>query len=39
MRDTFDTIDENAISGASLGQVYLAVVDGQNVAVKVKRPE
>ena len=38
MRDTFDTIDENAISGASLGQVYLAVVDGQNVAVKVKRP-
>ena len=34
----FDFIDHNALSGASLGQVYRARVNGQEVAVKVKRP-
>ena len=34
----FDSIDENAISGASLGQVYNAKINGQAVVVKVKRP-
>lgn len=34
----FDYIDKNAISGASLGQVYRAKVRGQEVIVKVKRP-
>jgi len=34
----FDEIDENALSGASLGQVYLAKTNGQAVIVKVKRP-
>lgn len=34
----FDYIDKNAISGASLGQVYRAKVKGQEVIVKVKRP-
>jgi len=34
----FDSIDHNAISGASLGQVYRAKVQGQEVAIKVKRP-
>ena len=36
--EAFDSMDENAISGASLGQVYLASVGGRRVAVKVKRP-
>ncbi len=31
-------IDSNAVSGASLGQVYLAEMDGKQIAVKVKRP-
>lgn len=35
---TFDYIDKNAISGASLGQVYLAKIRGKEVIVKVKRP-
>ncbi|MDE1828892.1 MAG: AarF/ABC1/UbiB kinase family protein [Thaumarchaeota archaeon] len=35
---TFDYIDKNAISGASLGQVYLAKIKGKDVIVKVKRP-
>lgn len=35
----FDTINTNAISGASLGQVYLAKTRGQDVIIKVKRPE
>ncbi|MFW5937618.1 MAG: ABC1 kinase family protein [Halanaeroarchaeum sp.] len=34
----FDDFDTEAISGASLGQVYRAQVDGQDVAVKVRRP-
>ncbi|MDE1726009.1 MAG: AarF/ABC1/UbiB kinase family protein [Thaumarchaeota archaeon] len=34
----FDYIDKNAISGASLGQVYRAKVKGQDVIVKIKRP-
>jgi predicted unusual protein kinase regulating ubiquinone biosynthesis (AarF/ABC1/UbiB family) len=36
--ETFDTFDADAISGASLGQVYVASLDGQRVAVKVRRP-
>ena len=34
----FDYINPNAVSGASLGQVYLAKIKGQDVIVKVKRP-
>ncbi|MDZ7731258.1 MAG: AarF/UbiB family protein [Natrialbaceae archaeon] len=34
----FDDFDRQAISGASLGQVYRATVDGEPVAVKVRRP-
>ncbi|WP_336338214.1 ABC1 kinase family protein [Haloarcula brevis] len=34
----FEAFDTTAISGASLGQVYEARVDGQRVAVKVLRP-
>ncbi|MFB6353788.1 MAG: ABC1 kinase family protein [Halobacteriales archaeon] len=34
----FDAFDEDAISGASLGQVYVAEADGRRVAVKVRRP-
>ncbi|HKJ96874.1 MAG TPA: AarF/ABC1/UbiB kinase family protein [Thermoplasmataceae archaeon] len=36
--DVFEEFNEEAISGASLGQVYLAKYKGQNVAVKVNRP-
>jgi len=36
--ETFDEFDTEAISGASLGQVYRAVHDGEQVAVKVRRP-
>ncbi len=36
--ETFDEFDTEAISGASLGQVYVAEVDGEQVAVKVRRP-
>jgi len=35
----FDDFDTKAISGASLGQVYVAVLDGKQVAVKVRRPD
>ena len=35
----FDSIDQNAISGASLGQVYSAKVNGQAVVIKVKRTD
>ncbi|ELZ32919.1 protein kinase [Halogeometricum pallidum JCM 14848] len=35
---TFDEFDPDPISGASLGQVYTAVADGERVAVKVLRP-
>lgn len=34
----FDSFDTEPISGASLGQVYRASVDGADVAVKVRRP-
>jgi len=34
----FDEFDADAISGASLGQVYYAVYDGDPVAVKIRRP-
>lgn len=36
--DVFDEFNEEAISGASLGQVYLARYRGEQVAVKVNRP-
>jgi predicted unusual protein kinase regulating ubiquinone biosynthesis (AarF/ABC1/UbiB family) len=38
VEEAFDAFDTTAISGASLGQVYLAERDGQPVAVKVRRP-
>jgi len=36
--ETFEEFDTEAISGASLGQVYIARADGRKVAVKVRRP-
>ena len=36
--EKFDSLDENAVYGASLGQVYRAKLHGQEVVVKVKRP-
>jgi len=36
--DAYDGFDTEPVSGASLGQVYLAELDGQRVAVKVRRP-
>jgi predicted unusual protein kinase regulating ubiquinone biosynthesis (AarF/ABC1/UbiB family) len=36
--ERFDAFDTDPISGASLGQVYEAELDGQRVAVKVLRP-
>ena len=36
--EVFDAFDTEPISGASLGQVYLAEYAGQDVAVKVRRP-
>ncbi len=36
--ERFADFETDAISGASLGQVYFARVDGQPVAVKVRRP-
>ncbi|ERH07371.1 MAG: putative unusual protein kinase [Halonotius sp. J07HN4] len=36
--DVYDNFDTEPISGASLGQVYLAEYDGQQVAVKIRRP-
>jgi predicted unusual protein kinase regulating ubiquinone biosynthesis (AarF/ABC1/UbiB family) len=38
INEKFDEIDPNCISGASLGQVYLGSISGQQVAIKVKRP-
>jgi predicted unusual protein kinase regulating ubiquinone biosynthesis (AarF/ABC1/UbiB family) len=35
----FDAFDSNALSGASLGQVYLAQFHGKSVIVKVSRPD
>ncbi|MFC6903866.1 AarF/ABC1/UbiB kinase family protein [Halalkalicoccus tibetensis] len=37
--ERFEEFNRDAISGASLGQVYRAYVDDQLVAVKVRRPE
>ncbi|WP_347877797.1 AarF/ABC1/UbiB kinase family protein [Halobacterium sp. R2-5] len=37
--ERFDDFETDAISGASLGQVYRAKVDGDEVAVKVRRPD
>jgi predicted unusual protein kinase regulating ubiquinone biosynthesis (AarF/ABC1/UbiB family) len=34
----FESFDNRAISGASLGQVYLAQYQGKSVVVKVSRP-
>ena len=36
--EAFDEFDPEPISGASLGQVYVAEYDGREVAVKVRRP-
>jgi predicted unusual protein kinase regulating ubiquinone biosynthesis (AarF/ABC1/UbiB family) len=36
--EVFEDFDREAISGASLGQVYTATLDGERVAVKVLRP-
>ena len=36
--EAFDAFDTDPISGASLGQVYVAEYDGREVAVKVRRP-
>ncbi len=38
VEETFDEFDTEAISGASLGQVYVATHEGRRVAVKVRRP-
>lgn len=38
IEEVFDDFNEEAISGASLGQVYLASYRGKQVAVKVNRP-
>ncbi len=38
VEERFADFDTEAISGASLGQVYTATVDGRDVAVKVRRP-
>ncbi|GAA0299254.1 AarF/ABC1/UbiB kinase family protein [Halarchaeum salinum] len=39
VEQAFDAFDTEAISGASLGQVYTATLDGERVAVKVRRPD
>jgi len=36
---SFDSIDQNAVYGASLGQVYRGRLNGQEIVVKVKRPD
>ncbi|MFQ3320635.1 MAG: putative unusual protein kinase regulating ubiquinone biosynthesis (AarF/ABC1/UbiB family) [Natronomonas sp.] len=36
--EVFDEFDTDAISGASLGQVYIAEHEGRKVAVKIRRP-
>jgi predicted unusual protein kinase regulating ubiquinone biosynthesis (AarF/ABC1/UbiB family) len=38
VEDAYDSFDTECISGASLGQVYVAELDGESVAVKVRRP-
>ncbi|QLD90772.1 AarF/ABC1/UbiB kinase family protein [Natronomonas salina] len=39
VEDRFDDFETEPLSGASLGQVYRATVDGDDVAVKVRRPD
>ena len=39
IENIFETFDTRAFSGASLGQVYRATYNGQQVIVKVSRPE
>ena len=34
----FEAFDQQPLSGASLGQVYLAKIHGQDVIIKIKRP-
>ncbi|GAB3327500.1 AarF/ABC1/UbiB kinase family protein [Haloplanus rallus] len=36
--EVFDDFEREAISGASLGQVYRATYEGERVAIKVRRP-
>jgi predicted unusual protein kinase regulating ubiquinone biosynthesis (AarF/ABC1/UbiB family) len=36
--EVFNEFDTEPISGASLGQVYVATYEGQEVAVKIRRP-
>ena len=38
MDQSFDSVDTDVISGASLGQVYKAKLRGKDVIIKVKRP-
>jgi len=38
VEEAFDEFDTDAISGASLGQVHVAELDGEQVAVKIRRP-
>ena len=38
VEETFDDFSTESISGASLGQVYTATYEGDDVAVKVRRP-
>ena len=38
VNEVYDDFDTEPISGASLGQVYLAEYDDQQVAVKIRRP-
>ena len=38
VNDVYDNFDSEPISGASLGQVYLAEYGGEQVAVKIRRP-
>ena len=39
INQSFDFIDTNVISGASLGQVYRAKIKDKDVVIKVKRPD
>ncbi|MFQ5476638.1 MAG: ABC1 kinase family protein [Nitrosopumilus sp.] len=38
IKEKFDNINPDSISGASLGQVYRGSISGQQIVVKVKRP-
>jgi len=38
VEEKIDELDQNSLSGASLGQVHLAIKNGQQVIVKVRRP-